>query len=310
MPDRQAVPRAPLRPGQGRGPLDALVAPPYDVISDERAARVPRAQPVQRRPPDAAGLGAAGRRRPERLARAGRARRGRARRTGGWRRTTSAPTASPARARASPRRCPSTPYSAGEVLPHERTHAGPKEGRLRLLRATRTQLEPIFLLYDAEPVLDRPGGEPDAGRRGGRRPHACLAVPSGELTHRHAAADRRRPSPLRDRRRLPRGGADRDAHLRDPRLLPRARRSRSSRRTGSSQEVGDVPGRGGPGPGRRSHALSRRPLHARRRPTTTSARASSSRSTREGVSLHARTPTRRSPPSTAATPQRRSCCSR
>ena len=32
------------------------------------------------------------------------------------------------------------------MLPHERTHAGPKEGRLRLLRATRTQLEPIFLL--------------------------------------------------------------------------------------------------------------------------------------------------------------------
>jgi uncharacterized protein (DUF1015 family) len=39
-----------------------------------------------------------------------------------------------------------TPYSAGEVLPHERTHAGPKEGRLRLLRATGTELEPIFLL--------------------------------------------------------------------------------------------------------------------------------------------------------------------
>jgi len=55
---------------------------------------------------------------------------------------------------------PVTPYEAGEVLPHERTHAGPKEGRLRLLRATRTQLEPIFLLYDAEPVLERPDGEP------------------------------------------------------------------------------------------------------------------------------------------------------
>src|SRR3989442_8748461 len=48
------------------------------------------------------------------------------------------------------------PYGTGAVLPHERTHAGPKEGRLRLLRATRTQLEPIFLLYDSEPPLDRP----------------------------------------------------------------------------------------------------------------------------------------------------------
>lgn len=53
-----------------------------------------------------------------------------------------------------------TPYSARQVLPHERTHAGPKEGRLRLLRATRTQLEPIFLLYDADPPFGRPEGEP------------------------------------------------------------------------------------------------------------------------------------------------------
>lgn len=55
---------------------------------------------------------------------------------------------------------PATPYDDGEVLPHERTHAGPKEGRLRLLRATQTQLEPIFLLYDADPVFQRPEGEP------------------------------------------------------------------------------------------------------------------------------------------------------
>jgi uncharacterized protein (DUF1015 family) len=50
------------------------------------------------------------------------------------------------------------PYSAGVVLPHERTHAGPKEGRLRLLRALRAHVEPIFLLYDGE--LAAPGGEP------------------------------------------------------------------------------------------------------------------------------------------------------
>ena len=53
------------------------------------------------------------------------------------------------------------PYETGAVVPHERTHAGPKEGRLRLLRATRTQLEPIFLLYDADPPLARPDREPD-----------------------------------------------------------------------------------------------------------------------------------------------------
>jgi uncharacterized protein (DUF1015 family) len=46
------------------------------------------------------------------------------------------------------------------VRPHERTHAGPKEGRLRLLRAVRAQLEPIFLLYDGD--LPSPAsGEPE-----------------------------------------------------------------------------------------------------------------------------------------------------
>jgi uncharacterized protein (DUF1015 family) len=53
------------------------------------------------------------------------------------------------------------PYATGTVLPHERTHAGPKEERLRLLRATRVQLEPIFLLYDGPAPLERPEREPD-----------------------------------------------------------------------------------------------------------------------------------------------------
>jgi uncharacterized protein (DUF1015 family) len=52
------------------------------------------------------------------------------------------------------------PYEEQVILPHERTHAGPKEGRLRLLRATRTQLEPIFLLWDGSIELDGLG-EPD-----------------------------------------------------------------------------------------------------------------------------------------------------
>jgi len=52
------------------------------------------------------------------------------------------------------------PYDRGVVLPHERTHAGPKEGRLRLLRATRTQLEPIFLLHDGAPA-EVPNRAPD-----------------------------------------------------------------------------------------------------------------------------------------------------
>ena len=52
------------------------------------------------------------------------------------------------------------PYEDQVVLPHEKTHSGPKEGRLRLLRATRTQLEPIFLLWDGSIAVDGLG-EPD-----------------------------------------------------------------------------------------------------------------------------------------------------
>lgn len=60
------------------------------------------------------------------------------------------------------------PYGTGTVLPHERTHAGPKEGRLRLLRATRVQLEPIFLLYDGPAPLAQPDREPDLEVEGAR----------------------------------------------------------------------------------------------------------------------------------------------
>jgi uncharacterized protein (DUF1015 family) len=38
-------------------------------------------------------------------------------------------------------------YGPGRVRPHERTHPGPKEDRLRLTRATRANLSPIFSLY-------------------------------------------------------------------------------------------------------------------------------------------------------------------
>jgi uncharacterized protein (DUF1015 family) len=39
-------------------------------------------------------------------------------------------------------------YGAGRIRPHERTHPGPKEDRLRLTRATKANLSPIFSLYD------------------------------------------------------------------------------------------------------------------------------------------------------------------
>lgn len=39
------------------------------------------------------------------------------------------------------------PFSAGEILPHERTLSGPKEDRLRLMLTTHANLEPIFGIY-------------------------------------------------------------------------------------------------------------------------------------------------------------------
>jgi len=74
------------------------------------------------------------------------------------------------------------------VLPHERTHSGPKEGRLRLLRATRTELEPIFLLYEGDP-LEPPAREPDL-QSGGDKLWRVGDAPSFEQTD--CLLDRRR----------------------------------------------------------------------------------------------------------------------
>ena len=51
-------------------------------------------------------------------------------------------------------------YGAGRIRPHERTHPGPKEDRLRLTRATRANLSPIFSLFP-----DREGAAGDALER-------------------------------------------------------------------------------------------------------------------------------------------------
>jgi uncharacterized protein (DUF1015 family) len=59
-------------------------------------------------------------------------------------------------------------YGPGRIRPHERTHPGPKQDRLRLTRATQANLSPIFSLF-ADPdgaataALDRAtAGEPFA----------------------------------------------------------------------------------------------------------------------------------------------------
>jgi uncharacterized protein (DUF1015 family) len=44
------------------------------------------------------------------------------------------------------------PYEDRVVLPHERTHRGPKEDRLALLRATNVSLEPLWFVYEGRGI--------------------------------------------------------------------------------------------------------------------------------------------------------------
>ena len=59
-------------------------------------------------------------------------------------------------------------YGTGSVLPHERTHERIREDRLQLLRTTRVQPEPIFLLHDGAAALETPEREPDLAADGSR----------------------------------------------------------------------------------------------------------------------------------------------
>jgi uncharacterized protein (DUF1015 family) len=62
-------------------------------------------------------------------------------------------------------------YGPGTIRPHERTHPGPKEDRLRLTRATRANLSPIFSLYSDPELRAWRALEP-----------ATLEEPFGEVT--------------------------------------------------------------------------------------------------------------------------------
>ena len=101
-------------------------------------------------------------------------------------------------------------YGPGRVRPHERTHPGPKEDRLRLMRATRANLSPIFSLYSdpderglAGARARNPRRPVGRGYRRGRHyppavarrdPAAIAAVQAA--TARRRAVDRRRAPPL------------------------------------------------------------------------------------------------------------------
>jgi uncharacterized protein (DUF1015 family) len=62
-------------------------------------------------------------------------------------------------------------YGPGRIRPHERTHPGPKEDRLRLTRATRANLSPIFSLFS----------DPEGAAWGALEPHTARE-PWGKVT--------------------------------------------------------------------------------------------------------------------------------
>jgi uncharacterized protein (DUF1015 family) len=149
------------------GPLEELVAPPYDVIGPEERARY-----LEKSPYNVVHLTL-----PDSDEEAGRAYRD-------WRKQgvlTDEPPAFWALSQdyvgpdGVPRKRTGLvgslriePYETGSILPHERTHRGPKEGRLRLLRETQAELEPIFLLYEGDAPFEIPDREPDLEVEGAR----------------------------------------------------------------------------------------------------------------------------------------------
>jgi len=157
-----------VRYGERAGLLDSLVAPPYDVISpaqrDELAARNEHNVVHLTLPDDEAAAGETWRR---------------------WREDgTLAEESEPgywwlsqdyvgpdgvARTREGlVAELTAEPYDKRVILPHERTHRGPKEGRLRLLREVQAQLEPLFFLYEGAPPARRPDRDPDLEVEGAR----------------------------------------------------------------------------------------------------------------------------------------------
>jgi uncharacterized protein (DUF1015 family) len=146
---------------EAAGPLDDLVAPPYDVITPdvrERLLAVSDYNVVRLIRPHE----------PEEAGRAFRDWRDRGilvreERQAAWllEETFVGPDGGARLRRAVVVRIRLHPYSDGVVLPHERTFPGPKRARLRLLRAVRTKLSPILLLHDGAPAAPPPERPPD-----------------------------------------------------------------------------------------------------------------------------------------------------
>ena len=76
-------------------------------------------------------------------------------------------------------------YGPGRIRPHERTHLAPKEDRLNLTRATRSNLSPIFSLFDDPDGAAWSALEPATGED----PFATVTDPDGTVTRLWRAGD-------------------------------------------------------------------------------------------------------------------------
>jgi uncharacterized protein (DUF1015 family) len=157
-----------VRYSEGAGPLDTLVAPPYDVISpperEQLAARNPHNVVHLTLPADEAEAG-----RTWRVWREDGTLSDETEPTVWWLSQDYVGPDGVARTREGlVAALEVEPYENRMVLPHERTHRGPKEGRLRLLREVRAQLEPLFFLYEGAPPATRPERGADLEAEGAR----------------------------------------------------------------------------------------------------------------------------------------------
>ena len=133
------------------GPLGTVVAPPYDVISPSEREELLAASPynaVRLILPelpygDVAGLIAEWRA-------AGALSLGDQPKMIGWSQTFRLPDGGEHTRNTLLATVDLEPYERRIVRPHERTHAGPKEDRLKLTRSVRTNLSPVFSLYPDE----------------------------------------------------------------------------------------------------------------------------------------------------------------
>ncbi len=143
------------------GPLEALVAPPHDVVTPAERRRLLEKSAynvirlIQPDSPEAAASTLAEWRRAGVLVRdEGRA---------AWllEESFAAPGGERRTRRALVARIRLERYAAGGVLPHERTDSSQKAARLELLRAVRTKLTPVLLLHDGAAPPAHPARAPD-----------------------------------------------------------------------------------------------------------------------------------------------------